>query len=195
MRCHRPPLRLLLFKYALTISNLFIDIVNIFIFLDNTQDFARKFLEDKLHRSEPPVSLEIIWYPLSSSVALRWDIQHCVPLLQAVKIVVGNNFDEIVLDESKHVVLVVRSWQIYIWEKTFIFPQYNDIFWMQIYERIGQFDPYMDACNKLTKYLCGINSLLVAKMDGTANWHPRARKVCIASCIVFSFLPPAAFFK
>ncbi|KAF8701646.1 hypothetical protein HU200_033488 [Digitaria exilis] len=42
-------------------------------------------------------------------------IKDCVRILQDVKTVVGDTFDKIVLDdESKHVVLVVRSWQIYI---------------------------------------------------------------------------------
>lgn len=79
--------------------------------------------------------------------------------------------------------------------KQLFFPIYSDMFLMQIYERIGQFDPYMDACNKLVKYPCGNDSLVVAKMDGTANCHQRAsRKVCVV-LHGFAFLPPAAFFK
>ncbi|KAJ0255372.1 Protein disulfide isomerase-like 1-3 [Hirschfeldia incana] len=67
-----------------------------------------------------------------------------------VKIIVGNNFDEIVLDASKDVLLEIYApWCGYCQS---IEPIYN----------------------KLGKYLKGVDSLVVAKMDGTTNEHPRA---------------------
>ncbi|GMH13318.1 hypothetical protein Nepgr_015159 [Nepenthes gracilis] len=68
-----------------------------------------------------------------------------------VKIVVGNNFDEIVLDESKDVLFEIYA-------------------------------PWCSHCqalepiyNKLAKHLRGIDSIVIAKMDGTTNEHPRAK--------------------
>ncbi|KAI4964449.1 hypothetical protein ZWY2020_005732 [Hordeum vulgare] len=57
-----------------------------------------------------------------------------------VKVVVGKSLDQIVLDESKDVLLESLE------------PIYN----------------------KLAKFLHGIDSLVIAKMDGTNNEHPRA---------------------
>ncbi|XP_010427228.1 PREDICTED: protein disulfide isomerase-like 1-3 isoform X1 [Camelina sativa] len=68
-----------------------------------------------------------------------------------VKIIVGNNFDEIVLDESKDVLLEIYApW-------------------------CGYCQSFEPIYNKLGKYLKGIDSLVVAKMDGTSNEHPRAK--------------------
>lgn len=68
-----------------------------------------------------------------------------------VKIVVGNNFDEIVLDESKDVLLeVYASW-------------------------CGHCQALEPTYNKLAKHLRSIESLTIAKMDGTTNEHPRAK--------------------
>ncbi|KAK7272138.1 hypothetical protein RJT34_28560 [Clitoria ternatea] len=68
-----------------------------------------------------------------------------------VKIVVGKNFEEIVLDESKDVLLEIYS-------------------------------PWCGHCidlepiyNKLAKHLRGIDSLVIAKMNGLGNEHPRAK--------------------
>ncbi|GJN13244.1 hypothetical protein PR202_ga31595 [Eleusine coracana subsp. coracana] len=90
--------------------------------LDAIKKFAEGFLEDKLtpfYKSEP--------VPESND--------------GDVKVVVGKNLDQIVLDESKDVLLEALE------------PTYN----------------------KLAKYLHGINSLIIAKMDGTTNEHPRAK--------------------
>ncbi|KAL8247596.1 hypothetical protein R6Q59_008812 [Mikania micrantha] len=68
-----------------------------------------------------------------------------------VKIVVGNNFDEIVLDESKDVLLEIYApW-------------------------CGHCQALEPTYNKLAKHLRGIDSLVIAKMDGTTNEHPRAK--------------------
>ncbi|KAG5386113.1 hypothetical protein IGI04_037583 [Brassica rapa subsp. trilocularis] len=79
-----------------------------------------------------------------------------------VKIIVGNNFDEIVLDESKDVLL-----ECYV-------P--NACVLSQIYAPwCGYCQSFEPIYNKLGKYLKGIDSLVVAKMDGTTNEHPRAK--------------------
>ncbi|KAL0317469.1 UNVERIFIED_CONTAM: protein disulfide isomerase-like 1-4 [Sesamum angustifolium] len=68
-----------------------------------------------------------------------------------VKIVVGNNFDEIVLDESKDVLLEIHApW-------------------------CGHCQALEPIYDKLGKHLRGIDSLVIAKMDGTTNEHPRAK--------------------
>ncbi|KAJ0084212.1 hypothetical protein Patl1_30705 [Pistacia atlantica] len=68
-----------------------------------------------------------------------------------VKIVVGNNFDEIVLDESKDVLLEIYApW-------------------------CGHCQALEPTYNKLAKHLRGVDSLVIAKMDGTTNEHPRAK--------------------
>ncbi|CAG7892150.1 unnamed protein product [Brassica rapa] len=68
-----------------------------------------------------------------------------------VKIVVGDNFDEIVLDESKDVLLEVYApW-------------------------CGHFQALEPMYNKLAKHLRSIDSVVIAKMDGTTNEHPKAK--------------------
>lgn len=68
-----------------------------------------------------------------------------------VKIVVGNNFDDIVLDESKDVLLEVYApW-------------------------CGHCQALEPTYNKLAKHLRDIESLVIAKMDGTTNEHPQAK--------------------
>ncbi|XP_021858733.2 protein disulfide isomerase-like 1-4 [Spinacia oleracea] len=68
-----------------------------------------------------------------------------------VKIVVGNNFDEVVLDESKDVLLEIYApW-------------------------CGHCQTLEPIYNKLARHLRGIDSIVVAKMDGTTNEHPRAK--------------------
>ncbi|XP_021746256.1 protein disulfide isomerase-like 1-4 [Chenopodium quinoa] len=68
-----------------------------------------------------------------------------------VKIVVGNNFDEIVLDESKDVLLEIYApW-------------------------CGHCQSLEPIYNKLARHLRGIDSIVIAKMDGTTNEHPRAK--------------------
>ncbi|KAH7427971.1 hypothetical protein KP509_10G069400 [Ceratopteris richardii] len=68
-----------------------------------------------------------------------------------VKVVVGKNFDEIVLDESKDVLLeIYATW-------------------------CGHCQTLEPTYNKLGKVLRGIDSLVIAKMDGTKNEHPRAK--------------------
>ncbi|MQL79897.1 hypothetical protein Taro_012337, partial [Colocasia esculenta] len=99
--------------------------------LDNIKTFGQEFLEDKLkpyHKSEP--------------IPEKNDGD--------VKIVVGNNFDEIVLDESKDVLLEIYApW-------------------------CGHCQALEPTYNRLAKHLRGIDSLVIGKMDGTANEHPRA---------------------
>ncbi|XP_043703594.1 protein disulfide isomerase-like 1-4 [Telopea speciosissima] len=100
--------------------------------LDRIKAFAEDFLDDKLkpfYKSDP--------IPESND--------------GNVKIVVGNNFDEIVLDESKDVLLEI-------------------------------FAPWCEHCqalepiyNKLAKHLQGIDSIVIAKMDGSTNEHPRVK--------------------
>ncbi|RAL40285.1 hypothetical protein DM860_006355 [Cuscuta australis] len=98
----------------------------------NIKSFGEKFLEDNLkpfYKSEP--------IPENND--------------GDVKIVVGNNFDEIVLDESKDVLLEIYApW-------------------------CGHCQSLEPVYNKLAKHLKGIDSLVIAKMDGTANEHPRAK--------------------
>ncbi|KAJ7560076.1 hypothetical protein O6H91_04G112500 [Diphasiastrum complanatum] len=68
-----------------------------------------------------------------------------------VKIVVGNNFEDIVLDESKDVLLEIYApW-------------------------CGHCQALEPIYNKLGKRLRGIESLVIAKMDGTSNEHTRAK--------------------
>ncbi|XP_059300455.1 protein disulfide isomerase-like 1-4 isoform X2 [Lycium ferocissimum] len=68
-----------------------------------------------------------------------------------VEIVVGNNFDEIVLNESKDVLLEIYApW-------------------------CGQCQALEPTFNKLAHQLHGVESLVIAKMDGTRNEHPRAK--------------------
>ncbi|OAY51627.1 protein disulfide isomerase-like 1-4 isoform X2 [Manihot esculenta] len=100
--------------------------------LDKIKTFAEEFLEDQLKpffKSDP------------------------IPETNYgdVKIVVGNNFDELVLDESKDVLLEIYApW-------------------------CGHCQTLEPTYNKLAKHLRGIKSLVIAKMDGTRNEHPRAK--------------------
>ncbi|KAJ7980990.1 Protein disulfide-isomerase [Quillaja saponaria] len=100
--------------------------------LKNIKAFGEDFLEDKLkpfYKSDP--------IPESNDGDM--------------KIVVGNNFDEIVLDESKDVLLELYApW-------------------------CGHCQALEPTYNKLAKHLRGIQSLVIAKMDGTTNEHPRAK--------------------
>ncbi|XP_073056248.1 protein disulfide isomerase-like 1-4 [Primulina eburnea] len=68
-----------------------------------------------------------------------------------VKVIVGNNFDDIVLDESKDVLLEIYApW-------------------------CGHCQALEPTYNKLAKHLHGVESLVVAKMDGTTNEHHKAK--------------------
>ncbi|PON76813.1 Protein disulfide isomerase [Parasponia andersonii] len=100
--------------------------------LDSVKAFGEDFLEDKLKpffKSDP--------IPETND--------------GDVKIVVGNNFDEIVLDESKDVLLEIYApW-------------------------CGHCQALEPTYNKLAKHLRGIESIVIAKMDGTTNEHPRAK--------------------
>ncbi|KAL4281114.1 hypothetical protein GQ457_03G043960 [Hibiscus cannabinus] len=78
-----------------------------------------------------------------------------------VKVVVANSFDKIVLDESKDVLL-----QIYApW--------------------CGHCRSLEPIYKKLAKHLRGIDSLVIAKMDGTTNEHPGARKTGFPTVLFF----------
>ncbi|XP_022755641.1 protein disulfide isomerase-like 1-4 [Durio zibethinus] len=100
--------------------------------LDKIKAFGEDFSEDKLkpfYKSDP--------IPETND--------------EDVKVVVGNNFDEIVLDESKDVLLEIYApW-------------------------CGHCQALEPTYNKLAKHLRGIDSLVIAKMDGTTNEHPRAK--------------------
>ncbi|XP_062217869.1 protein disulfide isomerase-like 1-4 [Phragmites australis] len=99
---------------------------------DTIKKFAEGFLENKLtpfYKSEP--------VPESND--------------GDVKIVVGKNLDQIVLDESKDVLLEIYApW-------------------------CGHCQALEPTYNKLAKHLRGIDSLVIAKMDGTTNEHPSAK--------------------
>ncbi|XP_031481352.1 protein disulfide isomerase-like 1-4 [Nymphaea colorata] len=100
--------------------------------LDALKAFAQGFLEDKLKQ-----------FYKSDPVPEKNDGD--------VKIVVSNNFDEVVLDESKDVLLEIYApW-------------------------CGHCQALEPTYNKLAKHLRGIDSLVIAKMDGTTNEHPRAK--------------------
>ncbi|XP_059666070.1 protein disulfide isomerase-like 1-4 [Cornus florida] len=100
--------------------------------LSSIKSFGENFLEDKLkpfYKSDP--------------IPEKNDGD--------VKVVVGNNFDEIVLDESKDVLLEIYApW-------------------------CGHCQSLEPIYNKLAKHVRGIDSLVIAKMDGTTNEHPRAK--------------------
>ncbi|KAM3322381.1 protein disulfide isomerase-like 1-4 [Capsicum chacoense] len=102
------------------------------ITLDSVKSFGETFLQDNLkpfYKSDP--------IPETND--------------RDVKIVVGNNFDEIVLDESKDVLLEIYApW-------------------------CGHCQALDPIYNKLGKHLRGVDSLVIAKMDGTTNEHPRAK--------------------
>ncbi|XP_026403136.1 protein disulfide isomerase-like 1-4 [Papaver somniferum] len=100
--------------------------------LDNIKAFGKDFLEGKLppfYKSDPIPEIND----------------------RDVKIVVGKNFDEIVLDESKDVLLEIHA------------P------WC---EHCQKLEP---TYNELAKQLRGINSIVIAKMDGSTNEHPRVK--------------------
>eukprot|EP00262_Sarcandra_glabra_P018748 TRINITY_DN684_c0_g1_i2.p1 TRINITY_DN684_c0_g1~~TRINITY_DN684_c0_g1_i2.p1 ORF type:complete len:579 (+),score=130.37 TRINITY_DN684_c0_g1_i2:33-1739(+) len=100
--------------------------------IDNIKSFGEGLLEDKL---KP--------FFKSDSIPETNDGD--------MKIVVGNNFEEIVLDESKDVLLEIYApW-------------------------CGHCQALEPTYNKLAKHLHGIDSLVIAKMDGTTNEHPRAK--------------------
>uniref|UniRef100_A0A0D6R5R2 Protein disulfide-isomerase n=1 Tax=Araucaria cunninghamii TaxID=56994 RepID=A0A0D6R5R2_ARACU len=100
--------------------------------LDSLKAFGEGFLEDKLNP-----------FLKSDPVPEKND--------DDVKIVVGKNFDEIVLDESKDVLLEIYApW-------------------------CGHCQALEPTYNKLAKQLRGVESLVIAKMDGTTNEHPRAK--------------------
>ncbi|KAK8550936.1 hypothetical protein V6N12_039615 [Hibiscus sabdariffa] len=110
--------------------------------LDNIKAFAEDFLEDRL---KP--------YYKSGPIPETND--------EDVKVVVANSFDEIVLDESKDVLLEIYA-------------------------------PWCAHCRslepiykKLAKHLKGIDSLVIAKMDGTTNEHPRAKKAGFPTILFF----------
>ncbi|KAG9445584.1 hypothetical protein H6P81_011712 [Aristolochia fimbriata] len=100
--------------------------------LESVKAFGQGFLEDKLkpfYKSDP--------IPETND--------------GDVKIVVGDNFDDIVLDESKDVLLEIYApW-------------------------CGHCQALEPIYNKLAKHLRGIESIVIAKMDGTTNEHPRAK--------------------
>ncbi|ERN15982.1 protein disulfide isomerase-like 1-4 [Amborella trichopoda] len=78
-----------------------------------------------------------------------------------VKIVVGDNFDELVLDESKDVLLEIYApW-------------------------CGHCQALEPIYNKLGKHLRSIESLIIAKMDGTTNEHPRVKSDGYPTIIFF----------
>ncbi|KAI3862072.1 hypothetical protein MKX03_001515 [Papaver bracteatum] len=100
--------------------------------LDNIKEFGKDFLEGKLppfYKSDPIPEIND----------------------RDVKIVVGKNFDEIVLDESKDVLLEIHA------------P------WC---EHCQKLEP---TYNELAKQLRGVNSIVIAKMDGSTNEHPRVK--------------------
>ncbi|CAI0453043.1 unnamed protein product [Linum tenue] len=102
------------------------------ITVDNIKAFGQDFIDDKLKpffKSDP--------IPENND--------------GDVKIVVGDNFDEIVLDESKDVFLEIYApW-------------------------CGHCQALEPTYNKLAKHLRDIDSIIIAKMDGTTNEHPRAK--------------------
>ncbi|KAK8951836.1 Protein disulfide isomerase-like 1-4 [Platanthera zijinensis] len=113
------------------------------LILESVKAFAEGFLEDKLkpfYKSDP--------IPESND--------------GDVKIVVGNNFDEIVLDESKDVLLEIYApW-------------------------CGHCQALEPTYNKLARHLRSIDSLVIAKMDGTMNEHPRAKADGFPTLLFFS---------
>ncbi|CAH2064091.1 unnamed protein product [Thlaspi arvense] len=127
----------------------------------NIKTLAEDFLADKLkpfYKSDPVpenVSLPTFQHTHTSDnptlIILTHELLNETQDDGDVKIIVGNNFDEIVLDESKDVLLEIYApW-------------------------CGYCQSFEPIYNKLGKYLKGIDSLVVAKMDGTTNEHPRAK--------------------
>ncbi|KAI3766818.1 hypothetical protein L2E82_16892 [Cichorium intybus] len=82
-----------------------------------------------------------------------------------VKIVVGNNFEDIVLDESKDVLLEIYApW-------------------------CGHCQALEPTYNKLAKHLRYINSLVIAKTDGTTNEHPRSKVMNFFAGLLLLLMP------
>ncbi|XP_057474660.1 LOW QUALITY PROTEIN: protein disulfide isomerase-like 1-4 [Actinidia eriantha] len=100
--------------------------------LDKIKAFGEDFVQDKLkpfYKSDPIPE----------------------PNDEDVKIVVGDNFDDIVLDESKDVLLEIYApW-------------------------CGHCQALEPTYKKLAKHLRAIESLVIAKMDGSTNEHPKAK--------------------
>lgn len=68
-------------------------------------------------------------------------------------------------------------------------------FWIQIYAPwCGHCQSLEPTYNKLAKHLSGVDSLVIAKMDGTTNEHPRA-KVCITAVDGWFWLTIHFFWK
>ncbi|XP_004241272.1 protein disulfide isomerase-like 1-4 [Solanum lycopersicum] len=112
------------------------------ITLEKIKAFNEDFLEDKLkpfYKSDP--------IPETNDAD--------------VKIVVGNNFDEIILNESKDVFLEIYA------------P------WCR------QCQALEPMINKLAHHLHGVESLVIAKMEGTSNEHPRAKFIGFPSLQFF----------
>jgi len=111
-------------------------------------------LEDKLVISGTvPESVSLDNYLISAFFTHSPSLKHpalCSQNDEDFKIVVGNDIDQIVLDESKDVLLVIYH------------PMYHP-------------DLPMKTTNNLAKLLRDINSLVIAKMNGATNWHPRAK--------------------
>ncbi|OEL22835.1 Protein disulfide isomerase-like 1-4 [Dichanthelium oligosanthes] len=171
--------------------------------LDAIKDFAKGFLEDKLtpfYKSEPvPESVSLDNYLISAFFTHSPSLKHpalCSQNDEDFKIVVGNDIDQIVLDESKDVLLEVCSWQTikkrgicmvnpslranYDFGLLFFTLHHCPILCFEPGAMI--YAPWCGHCqsleptyNKLAKHLRGIDSLVIAKMDGTANEHPRAK--------------------
>ncbi|XP_057489451.1 protein disulfide isomerase-like 1-3 [Actinidia eriantha] len=78
-----------------------------------------------------------------------------------VKVAVGNNFDDVVLDKS------------------------NDVLLEKYAPRCGHCQSLEPIYNKLGKHLRGIDSLIIAKMDGTTNEHPRAKSDGFSTLLFF----------
>ncbi|KAH0749986.1 hypothetical protein KY290_029218 [Solanum tuberosum] len=112
------------------------------ITLEKIKAFNEDFLEDKLkpfYKSDP--------IPETNDAD--------------VKIVVGNNFDEIILNESKDAFLEIYA------------P------WCR------QCQALEPMFNKLAHHLHGVESLVIAKMEGTRNEHPRAKFIGFPSLQFF----------
>ncbi|CAH8362446.1 unnamed protein product [Eruca vesicaria subsp. sativa] len=122
---------------------------------DQIKIFGEEFLSDKLtpfYKSDPiPEKVKernsYLYHSCKQWTSNFWCLQNDGD----VKSVVGDNFDEIVLDESKDVLLKVYApW-------------------------CGRCQALEPMYNKLAKHLKGIDSLVIAKMDGTTNEHPKAK--------------------
>lgn len=93
---------------------------------------------------------------------------------------VGDNFDAIVLDESKDVLEVMISVSGQSQRPTSLTLFSIMRFSLHALEYI--YTPWCGHCqalesiqNKLAKHLRGIESLVIVKMDETSNEHPRTK--------------------